>query len=446
VRRPEVRNKVDLLFVLDDAPSMSAQLAALKAALPALESELAASEMPVSYHLGVVTADVGAGPHALPAFGCQPGGDGGKLRDAGGSGGVRYIDDNRVAGTANVGDVAAALAALVDVPATGCAFSQPLEAAYRVLHDQIPENTGFLRSDALLAVVFVSDADDCSAPPATDLFDASATQYGPLTRFRCTQFGIACNGKPVPPTAASGMTGCTSQTMADGGKLVDAQKYIDFFTRPAAQGGVKVDPNDVILSGITAPSDPVGVHVESPCSEDASASECAVLNRSCISATNVMLAGDPAVRLNTVVGAAHNDYLTSICDTDDAHALRAFAQQILAHTSIGCLQYPVVTRADGTPDCTVSDVTANPDGSTTTTAIPSCSFSAPPCWRSVDELADYDAEGCTPPSQTTCTLPSTCQPVVNPVDGTRQLYRIIVERNGTPPPAGTTPDIICRSP
>jgi len=306
-----------------------------------------------------------------------------------------------------------------------------------------------LRSDALLAVVFVSDADDCSAPPTTDLFDATATQYGPLTHFRCTQFGIECNGAPVPPMAVAGLVGCWPQTMAGGGKLIDIQKYIDFFTKPAAQGGVKVDPYNVIFAGMTAPSDPVGVHVESPCSDDASASECAVLNRSCISTTNTLFAGDPAVRLNAVVHAPHSNEQTSICDSDDNYPLRVLGEQIARQTSAGCLGVAVATRADGTPDCTAIDVTANPDGSVTTAPIPSCSFSAPPCWRAVDHLAEYDAEGCTPRPQlppVTCTLPSTCQPVVNPTDGMRQLYTIVVDRGGAATPANTYPYISCNAP
>ena len=112
----------------------------------------------------------------------------------------------------------------------------------------------------ILAVVYVTDEDDCSAPPTSDLFDPSTNgvnMYGTLHSFRCTQFGVQCNGMPVPPMSVSGLTGCQSQTMANGGKLFDIQKYTDFFTKPAAQGGVKVDPNDVILVGITSPADPV---------------------------------------------------------------------------------------------------------------------------------------------------------------------------------------------
>jgi len=303
-------DKVDLLFVLDDAPSMSVKLASLKAAIP---SFVAALDARLSYHFGVITADLGAGPQTLDAFGCHPGGDGAKMR---------------------ITDDPDALAALVDVPTTGCEFRQPLEAAYRALHEQIPENAGFLRSEALLAVVFVSDADDCSAPPATDLFDPAATQYGTLDRFRCTQFGIACNGMPVPATAVSELTGCTPQASADGGKLIDVDKYTNFFAKPAAQGGVKVDPQNIVLLGITAPSDPVGVSITSPCAGDASVAMCPTLNRSCVSVSDARFAGDPAVRLDAVVHAVRNQNEMSVCDRDDANALGALVDQIRSRTGI----------------------------------------------------------------------------------------------------------------
>lgn len=405
-------NKVDLLFVLDDAPSMSVKLASLKAAVPAFVAALDARMPPLSYHLGVITADLGAGPQTLGALGCHPGGDGAKLHDTGGRGGVRYIDDNRIQNAQNVDDVTAALSALVDVPATGCELRQPLEAAYRALHDQLPENVGFLRSDALLAVVFVSDADDCSAPPNTDLFDPAATQYGTLDRFRCTQFGIACNGMPVPSTAVSGLTGCTSQTMADGGKLFDVDKYTNFFAKPAAQGGVKVDPRNVILVGITAPSDPVGVTITSPCAGDASVAMCPTLNRSCIAATDASYFGDPAVRLDAVVSSVRYANLASVCTRDDANALDAAVQSIASLTGVGCLPTPIAKRTDGSPDCVVTDVTANPDGSTSTRAIPSCAENGhvTPCW----ELVDVDS-----------------------------CAKVDVDRNGAAPTPGTTTQISC---
>ena len=47
----------------------------------------------------------------------------------------------------------------------------PARVGLRRAHNNIAENAGFLRDDALLAVVFVTNEDDGSAPPDTDLFD-----------------------------------------------------------------------------------------------------------------------------------------------------------------------------------------------------------------------------------------------------------------------------------
>ncbi|MGZ3439224.1 MAG: hypothetical protein ACXVDD_06900, partial [Polyangia bacterium] len=419
------------LFVLDDGPTMGVKLDTFRAALPELVASLdnyAELGSPVSYHLGVVTSDLGAAAATLPQYGCHPGGDGARLRDAGGTGGVRYIDDNQLSGDANVPDVAAALTALADVGTAGCAFRHPLEAAYRALHDQIPENAAFLRADALLVVVFVSDGDDCSAPPNSDLFDANATP------FACTRFGIACNGMPVPTTTVSGLTGCTSQTMADGGKLLDLDRYTSFFYKPAAQGGVKVDPNDVMVLALTAPSDPVGVTIDAMQP---------VLNPSCMAQTDVRFFGAPAVRLNSVAAAGRNHNLTSICDTDDSAAMRSLESLLFSHVRSVCLDSAVAARADGTPDCIVEDVTANPDGSTSVSELPSCAENGDvvPCWALVDRLAQYETQGCASASPA-CKLPPTCQPIIDPIDGRRELYAITVERL-TPPPAHTITNISC---
>jgi len=450
ITEPPLKNKADILFVLDDGPTMGAKLDAFRAALPSFVGELddaAQLGSPVSYHLGVVTADLGAGAQANAALGCRPDGDGAKLRASGDmTGGVRYIDDNQLTATSNVPDVAAALAEITDVGTAGCELRQPLEAAYRVLHDRISENAGFLRADAVLAVFFVTDADDCSAPVTTDLFDAGATAYGPLVPFRCTQFGVQCNGQPVPPTSISGLTGCSSYDVSNGGKLTDLDTYIHFFTKPAAQGGVKVDPGDVILAGLIAPKDPVGVTITSPCADDASIAQCATLSHSCMSPTDPRLFGDPAVRLASVITSSRNNVETSVCDADDTQALRSLGDLLFLRTTSACLQQPVANRTDGTPDCIVTDVTANPDGTTTTREVPSCAENGhvTPCWQLVDHLADYDAEGCAT-SAPTCTLHPSCVPVTNPLDGTRQLYTVTVDRGGAIPP-GTATQVSCAAP
>jgi len=454
-----IKNKVDMLFVLDDSPTMAAALGAWRASLPHLVSKigsLADVGSPVSFHFGAITADLGAGPETLAALGCHPGGDNGKLHSGNVAltGGVRFVDDNQLAGTTNfTGDLAAALDALSDVGTSGCAFPSPLEAAYRALHDFVPENAAFLRSDALLVVVFVTNGDDCSAPATSDLSDPSSTKYGALDRFRCTQFGIACGGNPVPPMAVSGLTGCESQTMASGGKLIDVQKYVDFFDKPAAQGGVKVDPQDVILAGVTAPIDPVGVTITSPCAADASVASCPQLNHSCESPSDPRFFGDPAVRLDAVIASARTNDLVSVCSGSDDSLVDSIRNALFSRASAGCLQTPLAARSDGTADCLVDDVTAHADGSTTVSDVPSCAENGHviPCWDLVDRLPQYDAQGCMPSSvgvPATCKLPLSCQPVTG-ADGKRELYSLDIDRGltaaGTPNPAppGTTTHIEC---
>ncbi|MCU1276465.1 MAG: hypothetical protein JWM53_11 [bacterium] len=469
--------KADVLFVLDNAPSMNNKLAKLRVSLPRFIEALDAHAdlgAPVSYHFGVVTADLGAGPQPIDAFRCRPNGDGGALRDRPAAdaqpaaacsaltlgNGLRFIDYDQHTGSSNIGgglDVTTALTCLTEVGSAGCEFRQPLEAAYRALHDQVAENQAFLRSDALLVVAFVSDADDCSAVPTTDLFDGSAAavaSFGPLDRFRCTQFGISCNGQPVPPRSVSGLTGCSSRSEADGGKLTDVQRYIDFLTRPAAQGGVKVDPDNVIAALVAAPRDPVNVTVVSPCPDASGVASCPVLNHSCLAVNDATLFGDPAVRLGGVVSWVRHNNVSSICDGDDTAAIDSLGDLIVSATGGGCFQSAIANRADGTPDCVVEDVTANVDGSTTTREIPSCADNGHvvPCWQLLDKLPQYTAQGCTPPGTpppTTCKLPASCQPVTNPLDGSMQLDIMSVDRGtdstGKPntAPPGTTAAVSC---
>jgi hypothetical protein len=472
-----VKNKVDLLFMIDNSPSMAPKQTELRNRFPTLIKALqnfGASGNPASYHIGVVDSDLGAAGFTLNGGQCHPGGDNGKLQvtpitpptginctNFALSGGVRFIDYNQLNGTDNLmgvpaGDVSTAFSCMAGVGEGGCGFEHQLEATYRALHDPIPENANFLRSDAILAVVFVTDEDDCSAPTNSDLFDGSTagiSMYGTLHSFRCTQYGIQCNGQPVPPMSTSGLTGCSSQVMANGGKLFDVQRYIDFFTKPAAQGGVKVNPDDVILVAIAAAPDPVGVTITSPCADQVNTPNCPILNHSCVAATNSMFFGDPAVRLSSVVSSAKHHNLTSICDTDYTAAIQALGDLIISQIGAGCLNSPIANRADGTPDCVVEDVTALPDGSTSTKEIPSCAENGHvvPCWLVIDKLMQYQQQGCTPtaPEPATCKLPVTCQPVTNPVDGKQQLVTVSIDRGvdssgkPNPAPAGTTANVSC---
>jgi hypothetical protein len=244
----------------------------------------------------------------------------------------------------------------------------------------------------------------------------------------------------------------------------DISRYINFFTLPAAQGGVKVDPQDVILVGIDGPESPVSTILEDPsmgntpyhaCPAPMLAQTCVeALQHSCENTVQPGFFADPGVRLNAVINSAQNHKFTSICGDDVTktpdftNAMQQLGQLISSQIGPGCLNSPVANRADGTPDCVVEDVTADPNGTTSIVEIASCAENnnTPPCWQLNNLLSQYQMQGCVPlpgPKPASCMLPLSCQPVTNPVDGTKQLASVSINRGGNPPPPNTTAHVSC---
>ena len=158
--------KVDVLFVIDNSGSMMEEQASLAQNFAAFLS--GAQQQPVDYHIGVTTTGIEPSPSGWTRCpGGVDGGEAGRLFPADGSW-PRVI--NR--GTANAPQVFAN-----NVSVGICHWDeQGLQAAYRALSPPLVNNAddpdtalaadgnlGFLRPDALLAVVFVSDEDDGSS-------------------------------------------------------------------------------------------------------------------------------------------------------------------------------------------------------------------------------------------------------------------------------------------
>jgi len=201
-------------------------------------------------------------------------------------------------------------------------------------------------------VVLLTDEDDCSAPPSTDLFDPSAAgvaQYGPLHSFRCTRFGIRCDGHPLDDTAGS--FGACEPT-SGGGMLLDVRRYQTLFTVDRAHGGVKDDPSQLLLVSLTGPPSPLSTTLTAPCADEPTTPTCTVLAHSCVAPTNPLFFADPAVRIHTVAQAVPNRIEASICDTDYSSVLDNMATALGARLKAGCLPGAVVDRSD--PACTVT--------------------------------------------------------------------------------------------
>jgi len=331
-------DKVDLLFMIDDSGGTSAKVQAFRTRFPILVKsidDLAAAGHPASYHFGVVTSDLGA-----PGISCgnnrgaklQAIGHGAGAGCAGPTGG-NFLSYDQSTGTNNLPpgqDLPTTFGCMANVGSQGCGFEMPLESIYRALHDPIPENQGFLRDDALLVVVMITDEDDCSADPTSDLFTANPA-YGALNSFRCPRFGVACEGALITAEAPKSYSSCTAATPAQGGKLTDLAKYIQFFSQPESKGGVKADPRDVVFALIAAPPTPVVVGTGvGPDICGSGTSSCPIIGHSCSSPVDSAFFGDPGVRVDAVMQQIPDHTNASICDSDDALFVTAIGDRIKA--------------------------------------------------------------------------------------------------------------------
>src|SRR5262249_15427805 len=117
-----------------------------------------------------------------------------------------------------------------------------------------------------LVVVFVTNEDDASAPPDTDIFDKNkSAELGYEDSYsRQTRFGITCGGA-LPPYGDSGgpLEGCVPATSPPG-REYDVTRDVDFLNNTRAGGGVKDNPLDVVLIGIDAPETPFQVILSNP--------------------------------------------------------------------------------------------------------------------------------------------------------------------------------------
>jgi hypothetical protein len=452
-----VKNKVDILFMVDDSNSMAPKQNELKLRFPELIKLLdnfGAMGHQAHYHIGVVTSDLGAGS---ANNGCAVGGLGGRLQPLGRghgptcvppTGGLNFIDYDQLGGGANNLPTGVSLpeefTCMASVGMGGCGFEHQLESVYKALHDcmpaadgsypncTIPENMNFLRPDSILAVIWLTDEDDCSAPVDTDLFDQAKTQYGPRTSFRCSNYGVECGGMLLPYADSGGpLANCQSAPNPGGmgpGKLFDVQRYIDFFKNSTAAGGVRVDPGDVILAAIDAPSEPVQTFVGNadtgaacPAGAMVGATGCQVyLGHSCNASATFY--GDPAVRINQVIGTVDpQSSVTSICAQDYTSALTAIGMKIVSKIGVACLSSPITDINH--PDCVVQDRT-NVDN-TVVDSIKSCAATGntQPCWA----YAENDQ----------------CAPVLNPLNGqlTRGSITVMRDMNSIPP--GTHLSVSC---
>ena len=308
VQMPLDPNKVDVLFMIDNSGSMKEEQDALKLAMPTfmagLQTRFGAG---LDLHVGFVTSDVGAGNTFItgnPACN-RPGGDRGLLQVRPGCGlenGSFLAYSQQGAAKNFTGELSQVVGCMAELGASGCGFEHQLQAVRLALDPvQAPTNAGFVRSDARLLLILLSDEDDCSGAPTSTLY--SSNDYpGTTGSLRCSIEGHLCNGTKPPMTAFSTpLSNCVANPTPVGLLSVSELVAAVRATKPA--GGIDV----MVLAGAATPN-----AVPAPYAFDAMAGQPSVLDSAPACATGNGSA-TPALRLRTFA-EAFNGVVRSICE------------------------------------------------------------------------------------------------------------------------------------
>jgi hypothetical protein len=244
-------DKIDILFVVDNSGSMEQEQQNLAANFPAFASQIDeyrnSTGQPLDYHVAVTTTDVGWKfekwnldfgnlPETLFANDTFPGNDGAFVTSGNSScnfpAGRKFLQKGDA-------DFATKLSCALTQGIDGSATERPLEAARAAVVDRVSDgtNAGFLRPDALLAVVILTDEEDCSGiPPLKKVYnnwieaglgsvcDANSTADAYAKAFDAVKGGQ--RGKWATAIIA-GETNCSS----DFGDAAKAQRLLDFATQ-----------------------------------------------------------------------------------------------------------------------------------------------------------------------------------------------------------------------
>jgi hypothetical protein len=402
---------IDILFVVDNSPSMSDKQNNLVKNFPVFMEELKKIKggLP-NVHIGVVSSDVGAGPTRLEG-GCERmGGDRGILQakascelDAG----ARFIVSVDNGRTNNFqGDISRAFSCIAALGDRGCGYEHQLQATRLALYESAtPDNKGFLRPDAYLGIIMLTDEDDCSADPGSNLFADEASFRGTTGTFRCAPAGHLCDGKspPLGPFETP-LAGCASNENGPLFKVADMVTSIrQLKQRPDEQ---------IIVAAITGWTEDWPRSVYRYGRPDARTQDIDYLPL-CEGANGK---ATPALRIKQFVEAfGANGSIHSICADDFRPAMETIGNKLAAILGDTCIDAPLADTKPEVgvqPDCSVVDRVPVGAGFADQVVRP-CSAGGTPCWK------------------------------VTPANCKASGFKIEVDRGGSFPPQGTQQVVRC---
>ncbi len=419
---------VDILFVIDNSGSMAEEQARLARNFPAFIAKL--DGMGADYRIGITTTDVkhpGCSSDTSPENGalvlrscteavadgafkfndldaasactdqCELTAEQLQLRP--GADGEVHPWLERIGDATNLADgvaMADAFACFGPQGINGCGFESPLEAMRLAISQaRAADGNGFMRDEALLSVVLVTDEADCSSNPLhKDIFTTNTTFQNDVeprrTSATCWRAGVACSGEGpelgechAEDYSADGQPGAAAPEDA---VLHPVERYIDFLEGLRAQSLQPVDDGlprarEVLLSliaGVPVGYDDGSVDIRYSAAEPGSDQ---AINFGVAPGCTKMEGGSlstaiPPVREREVAEAFAGDdglrNIYSICQDDYSPALEQIAAKLQKLLAPACAGACIADRDPATPElepeCTVSALL----GDGTSEAVPPC--------------------------------------------------------------------------
>ncbi|MBL9100018.1 MAG: VWA domain-containing protein [Myxococcales bacterium] len=394
----EINKDVDILFVIDNSGSMAEEQERVAANFKAFIDVLEAPDVQANYRIGITTTDVGnprcsnttpengslvlqscldrvANGEFVTADGdfstactnnCSLSGadltvaESGIEQDAS-MAKRKWIEKiNTVSNVRGTDSMVDAFKCFGPQGITGCGFESHLEAMYKALaaasDKNAKNNYGFLRAQAILSIVFITDEVDCSFNPThKDIFINNKTFWwspdDPApTSSLCWDAGVACDGSaPIYDTCYSenyDVNAIAGASDADA-VLIPVQKYIDFVQ------GIETKKQDTamdqqilvsLIAGVPSMYESFGAEIPYADSMDADYMSKFGIGPGCIvgPANAPEATAVPPVREREFAEAFNVDpkegrNLYSICDDDYSAALADIADKIRDQIKPACM-------------------------------------------------------------------------------------------------------------
>ena len=368
---------VDLLFMIDNSGSMEEEQASLASEVPRLMRVLTSGVngdeefTPVkSLRVGVITSDMGTGPGGVCAGTSGQFGDDGVLLTAGNTATGCMASyptwlSFEAEGTQTPEQFADDVNCVASVGLNGCGFEQQLEAILKALSPSGSgiqfsggtvghgdgQNSGFVRENSLLAIIALTDEDDCSVSDL-GLFVQENPAYNPNLNLRCHYHKEALH--PV-----SRYTNGLLALRADNPDLLIYATITGVPTELVPDSELSGDALVAALDDLLA--QPAMQEQPDP----------AQSNQFLVPACQVEGRGkaDPPIRMVTLArdleAANANGVVQSICQEDFSGALDAIIAKIADVLGGACLPRPLTRNSDREVECDVIEVvdpSVVPDG------------------------------------------------------------------------------------